>query len=76
MELTTVKVKVSRKNLKAGGDKAKRGPFEGRINLPVEDVILGILHRLITEERGQQDGSEKSGGICEVFERQPEAGEP
>ena len=68
MELAKIKLMVSRKDLKVGVYKPKKEQREGTIKLPVEDVVLGILDRLINSKRGEQNGDQKSGGVHEVFQ--------
>jgi hypothetical protein len=56
VELAKIRIRISRDELKSGVYKPEKEHLEGKINLPVEDVILGILDRLIKEKRGQMDG--------------------
>jgi hypothetical protein len=78
LELTKQKITITRIMLrgKAEEDASQREHINTKVNLPVEKVMCGILHRMIMENRGDKTiGCEESSGICEVFERQPAAGE-
>ena len=51
MELTTVKLAVTRDELKKEQPAATFERCGETINLPVEEMVLGMLHRMITEQR-------------------------
>jgi hypothetical protein len=51
VELAKMKLTVTREELKSGQPEVIEEPCEGKIDLPVEELILRILHRLITESR-------------------------
>ena len=39
------------------------------------DIIMDILHRIISEQEGDDHNDGQSGGVCPVLKRQPETGE-
>ncbi|MBT3320173.1 MAG: hypothetical protein HN389_10470 [Clostridia bacterium] len=52
MVLEKVKLTLGREDIRNENYIPAKEKCEGRVDLPVEDLILGILHRMITEDRG------------------------
>ena len=57
VELTTVKLTVTREELKNENPEAAFEKSSSRLNLPVDELILGILYRMINEQRNEKDAS-------------------
>ena len=55
MELTTVKLTTTREELKSDQPAATIQRCGDTINLPVEELILEMLHRMIKEQREEKD---------------------
>ena len=51
MELKRVKLTLAREDLDKDDRAPKAQELEGSVDLPVDDLILGILHRMITEQQ-------------------------
>ena len=51
MELERVKLTLTREDLEKGEYTPVKEKLEGSVKLPVDDLMLGILHRMITEQR-------------------------
>ena len=63
MELRKVKLKLSREELKKEHYKPTVVFCEECIDLPTDEVMLGILHRMIEEDKGKDNGSGQSSSV-------------
>ena len=69
MELTTVKLTVTREELKNGQPAAAIQNCGDTISLPVDELILGMLHRMIEEDKRKESDSGQSSSVRQVLEQ-------